>query len=151
MNRLIQLMDAMELELNGRKGLINRRVDLNKCIEIFEEIKKALPPSLKEAETVLSAREKILSSADTVAKNTIKEAEERALHLAENSQITRLAEKQGRDILDKAYRECDSLVQKTKEHLDKMFADAEAFFHGTLNLIKTNRNELRGALLSKDN
>ena len=145
---LTELINELDEELNGRKGLFNRRVDITRCVEIFEEIKRLLPPALTEAELVVKSREKILDNADTVAQNIIKEAEERAVHLSESSEVIKLAERQGRDMLDKTYRQCDALMQKTKEHLDEMFSETEAFFQSILNMLKTNRNELRGAVLN---
>lgn len=68
--------------------------------------------------------------------------------MSESSEVIKLAERQGRDMLDKTYRQCDALVQKTKEHLDEMFSETEAFFQSILNMLKTNRNELRGAVLN---
>lgn len=62
--------------------------------------------------------------------------------------MLKIAEKQGREALDNTYKQCDSLVQKTKEHLDEMFKETEIFFESTLNTIRTNRNELRGAVLN---
>lgn len=76
---LTELINELDEELNGRKGLFNRRVDITRCVEIFEEIKRLLPPALTEAELVVKSREKILDNADTVAQNIIKEAEERAV------------------------------------------------------------------------
>lgn len=147
---LEELISELDDELNGRKGLFNRRVDLGRCVELFDEIKRLIPPSVSEAETVIKSRERILENADIVARNIIKEAEERAVHLSESSEIAKLAEKRGRDMLDKTYRQCDTLVQKTKEHLDEMFGETEAFFQSTLDMLKTNRNELRGALMNTD-
>ena len=145
---LNELIAELDEELNGRKGLFKSRVDLTRCIELFEEIKRMLPPSLTEADLVVKSRERILENADTVAQNIIKEAEERALHLSESSNVLKIAEKQGREALDNTYKQCDSLVQKTKEHLDEMFKQTEIFFESTLNTIRTNRNELRGAVLN---
>lgn len=147
---LSELITELDDELNGRKGLFNRHVDLNRCAELFNQIKQMLPNALNEAETVIKSRERILENADMVARNIIKEAEERATHLSENSEIVKSAEKQGREILDKAYRDCDTLIQKTKEHLDSMFGDADTFFRATLDTIQTNRNELRGALIKTE-
>ena len=105
-----------------------------------------MPSVLEEAEIVSKNRVRILENADIVARNVIKEAEERAGQLSESSEVVRRAERRGREVLDEAYRQCDDLVMKTKEHLDGMFRDAETFFQNTLSTIKTNRNELRGAI-----
>ena len=66
-----ELISELDEELNGRKGLFKSRVDLTRCIELFEEIKRMLPPSLTEADLVVKSRERILENADTVAQNII--------------------------------------------------------------------------------
>lgn len=143
---LNELIAEIDDELVGRSGLYNKRADLARCASLWNEIKSLLPTAIEEAELVSRNRIRILENADVVAKNVIKEAEERAGQLADNTEITRRAEKRGREVLDEAYRQCDELVMKTKEHLDSMFRDAETFFRNTLDTIKTNRNELRGAI-----
>ncbi len=149
MSDLIGLIKELKSEFCERKGLLGKKIDVARCYEITSELSEALPPILAQAEEIIASREKILSNADVVAKNIIKEAEARAEQLASNTEITKAAERQGCIFLEKTYRECDLLVQKTKEHLDSMFKDAEAFFGKTLELIKTNRNELRSAFAIK--
>ena len=143
LNELIAEMDG---ELVGRSGLYNKKADPARCASLWNEIKALLPSAIEEAELVSRNRIRILENADVVAQNVIKEAEERAGQLTDNAEIVRRAEKRGREVLDEAYRQCDELVMKTKKHLDGMFRDAETFFRNTLDTIKTNRTELRGAI-----
>lgn len=143
---LNELIAEMDDELVGRSGLFNKRADLARCASLWADIKALLPIAMEEAEFVSRNRLRILENADIVAQNVIKEAEERAEQLTDGAEIARRAEKRSREVLDEAYRQCDELVLKTKEHLDGMFKDAETFFKNTLDTIKTNRNELRGAI-----
>ena len=147
---LNELIAEMDDELVGRSGLYNKRVDAARCASLWADIKTLLPVALEEAELVSQNRMRILENADVVAQNVIKEAEERAAQLTDGAEIVRRAEKRSREVLDEAYRQCDDLVLKTKEHLDGMFKDAETFFRNTLDTIKTNRNELRGAIAKTD-
>ena len=147
---LNELIAEMDDELVGRSGLFNKRADLARCASLWVDIKALLPIAMEEAELVSRNRLRILENADIVAQNVIKEAEERAEQLTDGAEIARRAEKRSREVLDEAYRQCDELVLKTKEHLDGMFKDAETFFKNTLDTIKTNRNELRGAITKTD-
>ncbi len=147
---LNELIAEMDDELVGRSGLFNKRADLARCASLWADIKALLPIAMEEAELVSRNRLRILENADIVAQNVIKEAEERAEQLTDGAEIARRAEKRSREVLDEAYRQCDELVLKTKEHLDRMFKDAETFFKNTLDTIKTNRNELRGAITKTD-
>lgn len=147
---LNELIAEMDDELVGRSGLFNKRADLARCASLWADIKALLPIAMEEAELVSRNRLWILENADIVAQNVIKEAEERAEQLTDGAEIARRAEKRSREVLDEAYRQCDELVLKTKEHLDGMFKDVETFFKNTLDTIKTNRNELRGAITKTD-
>ena len=44
--------------------------------------------------------------------------------------------------------QCDTLVHHTKEHLDRTFKETEQFLLSTLTMIRNNREELRGAMIS---
>ncbi len=148
---LTDLVDELYEEINGKGGLFGKRkIDIPRCSELISKIKSALSPCLFEAETVISKRNDIMQNADVVACNIIKEAEERAAHIVSNSEIIRSAEEKSSKILDDTYRQCDAIVRKTKEHLDRMFAETETFFLNTVSVIRTNRNELRDALQRRE-
>lgn len=140
--QILDLLDELEKELNGTKRLFNGKADLGKCREIVASLKESLPATMSEAKNVMDNRRAIMLNADAVAKNVIREAEERAKRLTDSSEVVKIAERQGRNAIDETYRQCDALVQKTKEHLDKVFAETESFFEGTLSLIRANRREL---------
>ena len=148
--QIFDLLDELEKELNGSKRLFNGKPDLSRCREIVAGLKETLPAAMNEAKSVIDNRKAIMLNADAVAKNVIREAEERAKRLTDSSEVVKIAERQGRNAIDETYRQCDVLVQKTKEHLDKVFAEAESFFEGTLSLIRANRRELMNLTIAPD-
>ena len=133
---LYDLIDQLEVELGGKPGLFGKKVDAGRCLAILDRIRQVLPNELGEAQFVVDNKRKILENADTVAKNTIREAEERA-------------ETEAKQILETAYMQCDTLVHHTKEHLDNTFRETEQFLLSTLTMIRNNREELRGAMITK--
>ncbi len=144
------LLDELENELSDRKGgIFAKKVDLDKCCKIVAQLKSAFPETLREAQYVMENKQKILENADNVAKNTIREAEERAEHIIDNSEITKRAERESKQIVEMAYMQADSLIDKTKLHLDNMFRDIEQFLLSTLTMIRNNREELKGAMIVK--
>jgi len=110
-----------------------------------------MPDAVREAEYVVENKQKILENADSVAKNTIREAEERAEHIIDNSELIKRAELEAKQLMETAYMQCDALVDKTKAHLDIMFRDVEQFLQSSLAMIRNNREELRGAMIVKTN
>lgn len=149
---ILELLDELDTELSDRRGgLFSKKIDLDKCVHIVNQMKKVLPESLSESDYVLENKRKILENADNVAKNTIREAEERAEHITDNSEIVKRAEVESKQILENSYMQCDALIDKTKAHLDNMFRDIEQFLLSTLAMIRNNREELRGAMVVKTN
>lgn len=144
-----ELIETLDDEINGKKGLFTKKLDMEKCGFIVNEIKNSFPQVVQESAYIIANRDKILLNADNAAKNTIKEAEERAEHIISNSELMRRAETEAKKIIDSAYGQCDKLVERTKEHLDNVFKEVEQFLTSTLNLVRKNRDELRSAMIVK--
>ena len=149
---IMNLLNELETELSDKKGgLFGKKVDLDKCYNLVVKIKTNLTATLRESEYIMENKRKILENADVVAKNTIREAEERAEHMIDKSDIMRMAELEAQRLIDNAYAQCDALVHHTKDHLDATFKDTEQFLLSTLTMIRNNREELRGATIIKKN
>ncbi len=149
---VMQIIDELEAELGERRGgLFSKKIDIGKCVQLTKAIRGAMPEAVREAEYVVENKQKILENADSVAKNTIREAEERAEHIIDNSELIKRAELEAKQLMETAYMQCDALVDKTKAHLDIMFRDVEQFLQSSLAMIRNNREELRGAMIVKTN
>lgn len=108
-----------------------------------------LPAAFEESNYIIQKQQQILRNADIVAKNTLRAAVEKAEHLVGTTDIVRRAEDESKKMLEKTAEKCDLLVKKTKEHLDTMFLETEQFLLSSLKMIRTNREELRDAMLLK--
>ena len=149
---VMRIIDELEAELGKRRGgLFSKKIDIGKCVQLTKAIRGAMPDAVREAEYVVENKQKILENADSVAKNTIREAEERAEHIIDNSELIKRAELEAKQLMETAYMQCDALVDKTKAHLDIMFRDVEQFLQSSLAMIRNNREELRGAMIVKTN
>ena len=149
---VMRIIDELEAELGERRGgLFSKKIDIGKCVQLTKAIRGAMPDAVREAEYVVENKQKILENADSVAKNTIREAEERAEHIIDNSELIKRAELEAKQLMETAYMQCDALVDKTKAHLDSMFRDVEQFLQSSLAMIRNNREELRGAMIVKTN
>ncbi len=147
---VFKLLDELSMELADEKGFSRKRAAGKRCLEIVAKLKAHLTTVYSRAQEIVNSRQKILANADLVAKNVIKEAEVRAKRLASDTEIIKQAEKDGREALNKTYRDCEELVIKTKEHLDATFREAEKYFLAMLETIRTNRNELREIFTKKE-
>ena len=143
----LELLSELEDELRDKRGIL--RKDGGRMLAIVGQLRESIPLALDEADYIVGKQQQILKNADVVARNTLRAAEERAEHLAGTTEIMRKADIDAKKMLDKTATRCDVLVKKTKEHLDSMFIEAEQFLLSTLTMIRTNREELRDALLIK--
>lgn len=149
--RINELIDELESELTVKKGFFSRKVDFDRCAFLIDELKKNVPQTMRDVNYVLDNKQKILDNADMVAKNTIKAAEDRAKQLTQSTEVIRLARLEANRIMDQANSGGDMLIAKTKEHLDNMFLETEQFLLSVLEMIRTNREELRRAFIFKNN
>ncbi|MCL2061920.1 MAG: hypothetical protein FWH03_04765 [Firmicutes bacterium] len=146
---MTDMLNELEAELTNTKGIFSKKIDIGHCAELAAQLKSAVPQSIAESEYILQNRKRILENADSVAQNTIKEAEERALHIVDNSELVKRAELEAKKIIEAAHVQCDALIERTKIHLDGMFKDIEQFLLSTLAMIRNNREELRSAMIKK--
>lgn len=149
--KINRLIDELEEELSSKRGIFAKKIDVEKCAVIVEELKANVPSTLNDVNYILDNKQKILDNADKVAQNTIKAAEERARQLAQSTEVMRIARVEANRLLDETSAECDMLISKTKEHLDKTFLETEQFLLTTLNMIRVNREELRKIFIYKNN
>lgn len=138
----ITIIELLRDEFIDSKGYPKRKVDLNRCLQLIEELKNSLPTSIKDARKIVENKQRILQNADFIAKNTISSAEEKARRLIASSEIEQLAQKEAQKIVNKAIIQRDVLVDKTKTHLDSMFVESEQFLLSLIDMVRKNRHEL---------
>lgn len=119
------LIELLERELGGRRGIVNDKVDLAECRRLLGLIREKLIPITDSVNGVVAQRNAILTNADAVAKNLLAAAEQKAASMVGSSEVVRKAQAESRRILDETYDKCDKLVLKTKQNLDEMLLAAE--------------------------
>lgn len=144
----ISLLEMLEGEFFDGKGYAKRKIDLNRCLHIIDELKSSLPECIKEAQKIVDAKQKILQNADSVAKNTIATAQQKAQHLVSGTEVDQLAQVEAKKIVNKATIQRDILIDKTKSHLENMFDETEQFLLSLINMIRKNRQELRAVVFN---
>jgi len=143
----IQLLDELEHELRDFRVL--HKKENGKVFGVLDQLRESVIFNLEEANYIVNKQKQILKNADIVAQNTLKAAEERAEHMVGTVEVMQKADMAAKNLMNKTANKCDALVKKTKEHLDSMFIEAEQFLLSNLTMIRTNREELREAMLIK--
>ena len=141
---IYQTIVNLQDQFVDKRGMPKKKIDIHTCCELIERLRQSVPESIEEANFVLANKQKILQGADTAAKNTIREAEERVAHILDDSDIRRRSEYEAKRLIDDTNSKCDNLITRTKEHLDGVFCDLEQFLMSALSLIRCNRDELNG-------
>lgn len=141
------IIDELRNELENGRGVFSKKPNVAACLQLCDRLEKSLPTEADEQARLAEMRQEILSNADVVAKNTIRAAEERANKLVAESEIVRDAHIASKRIIENAYAQCDNLILRTKTHLDDLFRNAEDFLCSALTVVRTNREELRTALI----
>lgn len=143
----VSLLERLEYEFVDDRGYLRRKVDLNSCLRILDELKNALPQCLKDAQEVVQNKQQILQNADNVAKNTVMAARQKAQDLISGGEIDRLAKQEADKIINKALMQRDVLIDKTKRHLEDVFNETEKFLLGLLEMVRKNKQELKAIKL----
>lgn len=87
---------------------------------------ESLPPAIREAKAVLRERQKILQQATEHANRLVRDAEQEAARLLDETGIVRRAQQDARQLHERARIECDRLRQETLQDVTQMRQQAIA-------------------------
>ena len=141
------LCEQLERELSGRRGMVSDKVDLSECRRLIRAIREKMSPLLQSVNGVVAERKTILTNADTVAKNVLSAAEQKAVQIVSSSEIVRRAQTESRKILDQTYVRCDQLVLKTKKNIDDTLLLAEEKLRDALQKIGEYRYAVKSIII----
>lgn len=146
---ILQLIEELEDEFSkGKNFLWSKKslVNLDRCAEIIDELKRSLPSAIQESRYILSQKEKILSQAKEMGERTIKEAELRAEQLVSESSLIKKTEEEAQEMMDNVNKKCSQLYNVTKENIDRLLKSVEDYLLENLHVVRNNREELNGGL-----
>lgn len=146
---ILQLIEELEDEFSkGKNFLWSKKslVNLDRCAELIDELKRSLPSAIQESRYILSQKEKILSQAKEMGERTIKEAELRAEQLVSESSLIKKTEEEAQEMVDNANKKCSQLYNVTKENIDRLLKSVEDYLLENLHVVRNNREELNGGL-----
>ncbi|WP_028991673.1 hypothetical protein [Thermoanaerobacter thermocopriae] len=143
LNLLEELEDIIEnsssIPLSG-KVLINKE----EVLELIKQIRIKLPDEFKRAEWIKQERQRILLEAQQEAEMIIKEAEQKIKEMVSESEIVKKAEKTAAEIISTAQANAREIRLGSREYADELLAKIELQVSEILEIIKRNREELKG-------
>ncbi|HEY8390717.1 MAG TPA: hypothetical protein VIL26_07220 [Clostridia bacterium] len=139
----------LELEnefVDTEKGIFGKKINVQKCINLIDSLKRAFPSVIKDANYVVSNKEEILIEAERKANQIIKEAETHANIIVKNSEIMKRAEASAQSHYESVRRACDDSINKAAAIIYTMFEDMEGFLKNMMEILKQNRDEMINGL-----
>ena len=170
---MYKLLDFLEQELQNPPGrrLMGPNVDVERCIDIVQNIRENLPSAIQNAQRTLDERERILRNAERAAadikkqgriqadgdiasaqatiaeaskqaQNIVDEAKERADALVAKSEILRRAETEADDIVNRANAEANERRLQINNYVRNILDGLEADLTDSINALQTTRKNL---------
>jgi vacuolar-type H+-ATPase subunit H len=118
-------------------------IDKEEVLEIIKEIRLKLPDDIKQAKWVKEERQRILLEAQKEANNIIQDAEGKIASLVDEHEITKKAYDQANEIIANAQKNAREIRLGTREYADSILNRVEEILNETLEVIHTNREELK--------
>ncbi|MGL4791999.1 MAG: hypothetical protein ACRCW1_11375 [Anaerotignaceae bacterium] len=165
MDSALNLLDELEDLLDNSKAVpFSNKVHVNKedLYSVIAEIRAILPNDIKQSKFIVQERSKILLDAQKEAEEITRGAEEKVERLINEHEVTRAAYARGTEIIENSKKSAREMRIGATEYADEVLAVAEerlrqmmenlrkesinidAFFNESLNVIRENRQELRG-------
>jgi len=147
--RVLTLLDELELLVDEAKSALmssSQRVILDRAqvLNLIEEIRFNLPDVIRQAEQVVSTRQRIVAEAETEGKAIVKKAEEQAARLVEEHEITTQAFAAAEEMLQDAQNNAREVRVGAIEYADEVLRELETVVTAKLQDIQADRKELQG-------
>jgi vacuolar-type H+-ATPase subunit H len=144
---VMALLDYLQEEVEqGSKVPLSTRcmVDREKCLDIINDIRQALPNEIMEAETIRNEKNQILYDAEKESESIIAEAEEKVRQMVEEHKITQMAYKQAEEIITNAQAGAQEIRTSANEYVEDILADLETYIQRNLDIVHQNREQMKG-------
>ena len=127
---ILNLVDKLEHSLTNSARLPATHkvvVDLDRMLELVDQVRLAIPQDVREAQELLTQRETFINQALLDARRIKASAEEDSRRQVEESIIVKEAERQAEEILEESKRRSDALLQDSQRKSHQVAQDAQSF------------------------
>ena len=143
-----QVLDAMDelldkswsLPLSGGRCV----VDADKVRDLIDDIRINLPTEIKQAQSIVMARNELLAGAKKEGEQIIRKAEERAKAMISHEQIVKTSQSKAADILTQTQVKSKEMRQAAQEYSDNVLRTTEEAMAKSLSELRQARQALRG-------
>ncbi len=143
---ILEIIDKLEEKIDKAMNIpiINRSLmDKEDLLADIEDIRLQLPEELKQARWMKEERKKIISEAQQEAEGIIKAAEEKAIQMVQEHEITKKAYERATNMIDSAKANAQETKKQTMEYCDEMLSSMQQRFESLAETLKESRDGLR--------
>lgn len=146
-------MDVLDLvkeleELIGGAGSVpfsgKVMVDKEEVLEILGDLNRELPGEIRQAKSITTEKENLISSAQKEAEEIVKAAQERAEDLLNQDELVLQANQRASEILRSAKEESTQIREGARDYADSLLENTQVNLSEIIKMLNQNRQELRG-------
>lgn len=144
-NRLLDLIEQLEEILDrGTKVPLTGKIMLDEelVLEILDGIRAVLPEEIRQANLVLSERDRMMEDARSDAQKVLDRAQKQAEFLVQEDEIVAQSRAYAEDIAKKAQQYSREVKVGALKYSDDLLHDVESKLEEAYKAIKSSRDEL---------
>ena len=124
----------------------NILIDRKKAMELVDQLRLAIPQEVRSAEEVLSQKDHIISQAQTDARRTKSQADDEFRQRLETSELVAMAETRAEETLKDAEQRAGRLLQQTETEARSRRTEADAYALRSLRNLEKELASLAGSV-----
>lgn len=138
LDQIDEILDG-GLKIPGKKSV----VDVEEIRAIIDEMRMTIPNEIKQAKGIVADRTEIISKAKSEADIIIRNAEERAMKLTSEQEITKLAQAKASEIIANAQAKSREMKHAAQDFVDDLMARADEGLTSNLAEVRKTRAALQ--------
>ncbi|MDR3206905.1 MAG: hypothetical protein LBT60_01095 [Oscillospiraceae bacterium] len=140
------VQDAFSLPFGADRCILDR----DKVLALIDEINNILPGDLKQARSIVEARNEVVNTAKREADAIKRQAADRARQLVSQEEVLVVARQKAGDIVQAAENKARDLRRTANEYVDNALKRAEETLGAALTEMRSSRAEFRTASDKRD-
>lgn len=144
--KIVDLLDRLEGAIEGgrRIPLLNKvAMDRYELLEIVDQIRICLPEEVRQAEWLLTEKERILAEATAGAEKLKGSAKEHLAAMVSQEQVVEAAEAEATRIIEEAKVQANETRKEADEYAAEMLSKLEEHLQRALKVVRRGVEELR--------
>ena len=144
---IFEMLDELEeiVETGSKIPLTGKVViDAEELLDCLDQIRSVLPEEIRQARWVARERERMLAEAEKEAQLTLEKTKEQVEHLADESEIVRVAKERAEEIINKDKDLGLEIREGANIYADQLLEQLEKSLDKALTSIREGREELHG-------